>query len=398
MKLSLRDAACNAGKRRRGVIASAGLFSLAALMLAPIIHAATRPDAIAAEPMTVETLGKPGPHWVWTNSMMAPSARLFDADTGRMLGMLTTTGTTNTVATNLPRREIVFPGSYYSRYSHGTRSDVVGIYSLDDLQPIAEVALPDGPPKIANGYPIQHYNSLLDGGRWLAIYNFNPTMSVSLVDVAARSYGGEILTAGCGLVFPAGADAFLQLCNDGTVQRVTVDATGREVSRERTKKFFDSENNPLMDKGARGTERWWFSTFSGELFGVSPALDTVGPWSLHERAEDQGWRPGGRMPLAIHQAGGRLFVLMHEGGEDTHKHPGTEVWVYDMTSRERIRRVQLRAPSPSIQVSQDDEPLLYAVNPDEFALDVYSATSGEHLRTITEVGFGVVLIEPFGSP
>ena len=37
--------------------------------------------------------------------------------------------------------------------------------------------------------------------------------------------------------------------------------------------------------------------------------------------------------LAVHQKSGRLYSLMHQGGPDTHKEPGTELWIYDLARR-----------------------------------------------------------------
>ena len=44
----------------------------------------------------------------------------------------------------------------------------------------------------------------LDDGRFVIVYNFTPTQSVSVVDVQARKFVGEIDTAGCGMVYAAG--------------------------------------------------------------------------------------------------------------------------------------------------------------------------------------------------
>ena len=59
-------------------------------------------------------------------------------------------------------------------------------------------------------------------------------------------------------------------------------------------------------------------------------------WSLLDAADRKAsWRPGGMQHLSVHAASGRLYSLMHVGGECSHKDPGTEVWVYDLASRKR---------------------------------------------------------------
>lgn len=376
-----------------GVLAAAGGAPLQA-------DEAPLPPPLADEPLGLETLpARPGAHWLWVNDFWTSKARLFDGDTGRMLGMLDTTFFTPALEWSASRGELMFVGSYYSRGNRGPRTDVVGIYSLSELAPTAEVVLPPSPPKIAAGVPIRSYSGLLDGGRFMTIYNFAPTMSVSIVDVIERTYVGEIDTAGCGLVFPAGNAAFLQLCSDGTVQRVRLDLVGREQSRDRTERFFDAEHDPLMEKAARDGDLWWFVSFSGKVHGVSgQTLVPLEPWTLQgSERKDARWRPGGYQPVAIHRADRRLYVLMHEGGADTHKDPGTEVWVFDLEQRTRVARIELATPATSIEVSQDDAPLLYATNPVSGMVEIYSARDGRKQRVITETG-SVYLLQAMQAP
>ena len=70
-------------------------------------------------------------------------------------------------------------------------------------------------------------------------------------------------------------------------------------------------------------------------------------WKLQGEGE-AGWRPGGWQLAAYHAPTDRLFVLMHEGGQWTHKQAGTEVWVYDAASGKRVQRVPLEHPSISL--------------------------------------------------
>ena len=387
---------------RAAAFAAGACMAVIAVPLATAAGAIT-PDPtlpeIEADPLTVETLGAPGPHWIWLNDGLLPATRLFDAGTGRMLGMFSTSSSTSAIEWNVGRGEVVNAAAYYSRGTFGDRTDVVQIRSLTTLLPVGEVVLPPSLPKIANGYPLRAYSGLLDGGRFMTVYNFNPVMSVSVVDVAARTYAGEILTAGCGLVMPTSADSFLQLCGDGTVQRVRLDAKGKEADRARTEPFFDAENDPLMDRPARAGDTWWFNTYSGKIYSISGSTLAISePWNVQgSDAADAGWRPGGRMPLAMHRAQGKLFVLMHEGGMDTHEDPGSQVWVFDVKSGKRVARFTLAGAAVSIDVSQDAEPLLYAINAETNALDVYSATDGSKQRTIGSIGIGVSVIQAVGG-
>jgi methylamine dehydrogenase heavy chain len=86
---------------------------------------------------------------------------------------------------------------------------------------------------------------------------------------------------------------------------------------------------------------------------------------------------------------------MHIGGEDSHKDPGTEIWVYDLASKRRTQRIALKDPATSIAVTQDAKPLLFAIFIAAPKLDVYDATSGKLLRSIAEIGFTPTMLTTY---
>jgi methylamine dehydrogenase heavy chain len=71
---------------------------------------------------------------------------------------------------------------------------------------------------------------------------------------------------------------------------------------------------------------------------------------------------------------------MHQGGEGTHKDGGTEIWVFDMSTHQRLARWPMAAQKLSgvlaIQVSQDDAPLLFAAT-GQSDLGVFDALTGK---------------------
>jgi len=83
---------------------------------------------------------------------------------------------------------------------------------------------------------------------------------------------------------------------------------------------------------------------------------------------------------------------MHEGGVDSHKDPGSEIWVYDLASRERTQRILLQTPLTSIAVTGDDKPLLFGIFIAAPELRVFDARTGAALRTIGEVGFSPTIL------
>ena len=79
---------------------------------------------------------------------------------------------------------------------------------------------------------------------------------------------------------------------------------------------------------------------------------------------DVNWMPGGRQPLAVHHASGRIYVLMHMGEYWSEYEPAQEIWVLDGNSHKLIRRNaladELKGKLVNIAVSQDNNPQVYA--------------------------------------
>jgi methylamine dehydrogenase heavy chain len=54
---------------------------------------------------------------------------------------------------------------------------------------------------------------------------------------------------------------------------------------------------------------------------------------------------------------------MHRGGEGTHKDGGTELWVFDLATHQRLARWSLKAdglrPAVAVNVSQDAAPVVF---------------------------------------
>ena len=53
---------------------------------------------------------------------------------------------------------------------------------------------------------------------------------------------------------------------------------------------------------------------------------------------DVNWMPGGRQPIAVHFATGRIYVLMHMGEYWSEYKPAEEIWVLDANAHRLIVR------------------------------------------------------------
>lgn len=368
-----------------------------------------------------------GEHWVWVPDRLARHSVLFDGDTGNMIGAVDSGAmiTPKPPMWSRTRNELITVHTAYSRGHWGDRVDAVTIYDARSLSITGEIMLP---PKTADTSIGVALVGLLDGERFMVAQNQIPGSTVSIVDLEKRSFVGEIPTAGCSGVYPVGERRFGTLCGDGTALAVTIDDKGKLSGTAHTAKFFDPVKDPITMSGVRAGSRWLFASFEGFLYEVDFSSDTPStqaPWSLFTDAErGDGWRIGGAQHLAYHNASKRLYSLVHEGGAGSHKDAGPEIWVYDSTSRTRVRRFKapnvlpgfLRPvlklepgswsarvlgallPNPGVQsiaVTQDNHPLLFARHGDIGSVVVIDADTGKHLRDLEEAGVsGALLVVP----
>jgi methylamine dehydrogenase heavy chain len=417
--------------RPRYGIARWGLLGLPLCLLA---GGAPRAGGTAEPIGTVLTLpARPGPHWFWLSDILLHRTALFDADTGSLLGTISS-GTAGVGFVISPlfspdRREIYLAETYYARGVRGERTDVVTVYDGATLQPRDEIAIP---PKRAEYFLGVAANALSDDGRFLAVFNLTPGQSLTIVDVEARRFVAEVPTPGCSLVYAGGARRFFMLCADGSALDVPLDDAGRPRSVARTRPFFTAQKDPITEKAVRRGDEWLFVSYEGVVHPVDVSADALAfgeTWPLIGEAERAAsWRIGGNQHLAVHAASGRLYSLVHQGGPDTHKEPGTEVWVYDLATRRRVQRIPVVNPLASfvrqqlglgrtalshrfagwlleralpnagvdrILVTQDERPVLLAAAMLPPTVTVHDAMTGAVVREIEEIGLaGSLLATP----
>ncbi len=366
-----------------------------------------------------------GPHTLWVADRLFRHSILFDGDTGNALGMLDTTWSLGGITphTSHKRGEFYVLEPIYAHGNRGKRTDYVTIYDGETLEISGEIELPT--LKEETGHSVA-LTGLLDDERFLVITNMIPAASVSVVDLEARRFVTEIETAGCTQVYPVSPRRFGMLCGDGTMIAIDLDDTGKLAAIQRTAKFFDSVNDPVSGKGARDGTRWLFATFDGHLNEVDlePNIPVArARWSLTtDRERKADWTTGGKQHLAVHAKSRTLYALMHTGARGSHKDPGSEIWTFDLDTRERrdtfdvpsllpaFLRPVLKLPADSIGhkilklvlpnlgahsivVTADDQPLMFVRHDEIGAIGVLDAHDGTHMSDIEESGISGGLME-----
>lgn len=279
------------------------------------------------------------------------------------------------------RPELYVAETYYSKRVRGTRHDVITVHDKTTLAPIAEIELPGG--KRGQYVTFKNTLQLLNDDRWLALYNFSPAATVSIIDLDSRTVISEASIAGCAMIYPTGQRNFMSLCSDGVMLVTALDERGAVAKQWRTEPFFDADQDPLFAMPTLIGRTAYFPTFLGEMQPVDLSGDEpkVGKrWSLLDaEARKANWRPGGWQIAAAH-GGGRVFMLMHpDGYNGSHKNGGPEVWVYDVATGTRTARHVLKNWGVSIEVTAGPDPYLVVTN-GAFQIDVYDADDGRWLR------------------
>ncbi|MFN8752452.1 MAG: amine dehydrogenase large subunit [Betaproteobacteria bacterium] len=303
------------------------------------------------------------------------------------LGAVMSAGYCANMALAPDQSEIYVFDTYWDKGFRGRRSDFITTYDSQDLTIKSDTDLPKGRFLVV---PKKQNADASPDGKWLFSYNLAPATTVSVIDAKTKKYAGEVEIAGCGLIFPGRGNRFSSVCSDGTLATAQWDDKFKStVTRQGP--FFDSENDPVFEHAGfdRRQGKVHFITYDGNVIPVDIAQDkpAIGTkWSLlgAEDAKEE-WRPGGWQLAAVHRATQRLFVLMHKGPKWTHKQAGEEVWVFDLNSRKRVQRIELKEHATTIAVSQDADPYLFTQT-EKPSLITYNVQDG---KEVGEMSFGI---------
>jgi len=386
--------------------------AFAIALLFAVVHPPAISAELAAEPLGRSlTVGSPGPHWSYYLDFDLGSFTgryvLMDADSTDLIAYVSA-GQMPTLDVAPGGHEIYVTSTSYEYLVDGPRHDFVTVFDTTHYASQGRIELPTG--KRALMVSIRR-STLLRDPRFLVIYNYTPATSISLVDLERREHLAEIDTPGCHLVYPTGRRGVSMLCGDGSMVTYRFDEHGQLASQERSGPFFDPRVDHLKTNAAEIGDTYYFISYAGDVYpvdlsGESPRFET--PWPLVDKNKKKAnliqalftmgkagpWLPGGMQLAAGHEARGELYVITHpiywSENRGDHDFPGPEVWVFDVNSMERKRRIKFRGVALSIAVTPDPEPLLLVFGADikteETRLEIYDARTGEYLREMKEPG------------
>ncbi len=372
---------------------------LAGLLVSGLAHSGdSRPPPLPIEPTgIIETLPKQYPEdWflvfdVAFFHMSDGKVYVIDAAADTMpeqvKGMFNVSLMGN-IAQSARRNEIYATETFHTRGTRGDRIDVMTIWDQETLSPLGEVVWPK--PIRFMGMPQRFALTLLDKDRWLAVSNFSPATSITLIDLDSRKIINEIPTPGCFLAYPTGRRGFSSLCADGRFLSTELAEDGSIVKQTRTDAFFDSDTSPIYERPAIIGKTAYFPSLAGLVYPVdiSGKVARVGKaWNLVPEAERaEKWAPGG-IALIDRDDLGRFYLLMHPDSKDgSYQGGGPEVWVYDAARQKRVMRIPLQVWGLSLAVSRGEKPLLMVTNPTDMSMEVYNGLTGEFVKTITDFG------------
>ena len=387
-----------AGAALFAVMAATGAATAAAAAAQSIPPSPPSTSTPGLEPETPYTNKLPtaSPHWGflrggWENG----GTRIFDGDTGKMIGQLSTTRWSDMMI-DPTRRGYYVSETIWSRINRGTRQDFLAVYDPSTLNLMAEIPMPG---RLIIGAQNNNFH-ISDDGKTAFVYNFSPAASVNVVDLEKRKMAQVVELPGCASFVPVAGVGFAALCSDGTIATVAVGPKTSTVTHSQP--FFSAAEDPIFDSYVydRAKKMAVYVTYTGLIrtatMGASPVIGEA--WSLQAAAGlrpgdtkplDINWMPGGRQLTALHRKTGMLYVLMHRGEYWTQKEAGEELWVVDLAARKVTKRVPLKHKASNLNITQDDKPLLF-MGGDGSNIIVMDAVSFEQKYELERAGGGSI--------
>ena len=317
-------------------------------------------------------------------SFVAGRVTVVDPDQKRVLGMVPT-GFAAPSALSHDKKTLYSADIWYSRGTRGVRTDVLTAWDSSTLSPAWEVLIPN---KRAESLTQRYGLKTSADDRFVYVYNFTPSTSVTVVDTEAKAVVTEIAIPGCVLNYPVGKRRFASLCGDGSLQVVTLNDQGQETARSRTP-FFDPNAERLVERAVNVGDTYYFTTTTGTVRPVDFAGDApkiLPSWSLvSEEEKKAGWAPGGWQLMAVAPKLDRLYVLMHDAHEPMKwEDPSTLIWAFDLKTHKKVGTLEAPVPVWSMQATGDDKPLLLGADV-EGGLQIFDLKTNTHTGSMAKV-------------
>ncbi|OYX92600.1 MAG: methylamine dehydrogenase [Novosphingobium sp. 35-62-5] len=359
---------------------------------APVVAENIVPEA---EEATVNTIDPPKLGWFYVRGGWGSAgSSIFDAGTGKMLGMVSTSRDSD-LAIDPAGKFYYVAETMWTKVNRGTRMDFISIYDSKTLKLVTEIPTPGR--LIVGGFTTNFV--LSDDGKTAYDYNFDPASSVNVIDMAKRKFVRAIELPGCASLIPNEGVGFSALCADGTLATVAVKGATQEITR--SAEFFDAAADPIYSNVVfdRKKNMAVLLSYTGLVrtvaMGAAPVVSA--PFSIQEaggmRAADVkpldiAWYPGGMQPTALHRPSGTLWVLMHKGEYWSHKEGAEEIWGLDLATKKLVKRIPVRGHPRNIEITQDDAAMIMVNGMDNNAMIIDSKT-GEVKHEIENAGGGL---------
>ena len=271
---------------------------------------------------------------------------VFNKRTGKFVGFVPTSFN-GQMTVSRDGTKIYDVTTYFSRVPRGDRTDVVEIYNIDNLTFEKEIQIP---AKRATALNYDGIVRMTGDGNFLLVQNANPGVSITVVDLKQQKFVNEITaTAGCwGIIpLPDTPRSFATICGEGSLLSLTLGDDGKVSGQKRSAPMFPVKDDPVFISPGVTNDGLTFVSFNGNVYSAQlnrkdMSFTFAAPWSLLQTPKDKAerWVPGGYNLMDVDARSNRLYVFMHpQGQEGSHKNPARELWVYDLTTKQRVARV-----------------------------------------------------------
>ncbi|RLA04102.1 MAG: methylamine dehydrogenase [Gammaproteobacteria bacterium] len=291
------------------------------------------------------------------------------------------------------RPEFYIMESFHERGTRGPRTDVLAIYDKTTFAITKELVWKDSTRLTA--LPERYSMALSADEKFLFVANMNPGTSFTVVNLETKTIVETIGTPGCVLTYPTGKNSVTSICSNGGLLTTVVDSNGHKKSQHRIAPFFDTDKTPVFERPVIIDGIAYFPSFEGIMHSfdfTGEVAKYIESWSLISDEERKAnWRPSGLVLNDRDEQGLYYGIMQPDGHEGTQTHGGTQVWVFDMKKKQRLKVIDIPNWAVSIAVTRGKEPLIVITN-GELNLDIFNASDGSFIQTISDFGNNTPLL------